>query len=76
MAYLWEIQHRNLVTLLGYCQESGSQILVYEYLPNGSVCNHLYGMNPSEIIWSFDVLSMDANLVYTNLSTGQVHLLN
>ncbi|KAF3456185.1 hypothetical protein FNV43_RR00835 [Rhamnella rubrinervis] len=43
VAYLWEIQHRNLVTLLGYCQESGSQILVYEYLPNGSVCNHLYG---------------------------------
>ncbi|XWS66029.1 hypothetical protein CRYUN_Cryun05aG0165000 [Craigia yunnanensis] len=40
--YLSEIQHRNLVTLLGYCQESGSQMLVYEYLPNGSMCNHLY----------------------------------
>ncbi|MFQ6632650.1 hypothetical protein Gotur_009519 [Gossypium turneri] len=41
--YLSEIQHRNLVTLLGYCQEGGSQMLVYEYLPNGSMCNHLYG---------------------------------
>lgn len=40
--YLSEIQHRNLVTLQGYCQESGSQMLVYEYLPNGSICNHLY----------------------------------
>ncbi|XVF28365.1 hypothetical protein REPUB_Repub15cG0023400 [Reevesia pubescens] len=40
--YLSEIRHRNLVTLLGYCQESGSQMLVYEYLPNGSMCNHLY----------------------------------
>ncbi|MBA0651821.1 hypothetical protein Goklo_019123 [Gossypium klotzschianum] len=40
--YLSEIQHRNLVTLLGYCQEGGSQMLVYEYLPNGSMCNHLY----------------------------------
>ncbi|XP_021295807.1 putative serine/threonine-protein kinase [Herrania umbratica] len=40
--YLSEIQHRNLVTLQGYCQESGSQMLVYEYLPNGSMCNHLY----------------------------------
>ncbi|XP_034684791.1 serine/threonine-protein kinase-like protein ACR4 isoform X2 [Vitis riparia] len=39
---LSEIQHRNLVTLLGYCQESGSQMLVFEYLPNGSMCNHLY----------------------------------
>ncbi|PON80303.1 Tyrosine-protein kinase [Parasponia andersonii] len=42
-ASLSEIRHRNLVTLLGYCQESGSQMLVFEYLPNGSVCNHLYG---------------------------------
>ncbi|TYH56033.1 hypothetical protein ES332_D09G279700v1 [Gossypium tomentosum] len=40
--YLSEIQHRNLVTLLGYCQEGGSQMLVNEYLPNGSMCNHLY----------------------------------
>ncbi|XWS53653.1 hypothetical protein CRYUN_Cryun10bG0019200 [Craigia yunnanensis] len=40
--YLSEIRHRNLVTLLGYCQESGSQMLVYEYLPNGCMCNHLY----------------------------------
>ncbi|XP_022749028.1 probable serine/threonine-protein kinase PBL2 [Durio zibethinus] len=40
--YLSEIRHRNLVTLLGYCQENGSQMLVYEYLPSGSICNHLY----------------------------------
>ncbi|XP_038720319.1 probable serine/threonine-protein kinase PBL15 [Tripterygium wilfordii] len=40
--YLSEIRHRNLVTLLGYCQDSGSQMLVFEYLPNGSICNHLY----------------------------------
>lgn len=42
VTYLSEIRHRNLVTLLGYCQESGSQMLVYEYLSNGSMCNHLY----------------------------------
>lgn len=41
--YLSAIQHRNLVTLLGYCQECGQQILVYEYIPNGSVSVHLYG---------------------------------
>ncbi|MBA0780311.1 hypothetical protein Gotri_004427 [Gossypium trilobum] len=40
--YLSEIRHRNLVTLLGYCQESGSQMLIYECIPNGSICNHLY----------------------------------
>ncbi|XP_060194498.1 probable leucine-rich repeat receptor-like protein kinase At5g49770 isoform X1 [Lycium barbarum] len=41
--YLSSIQHRNLVTLLGYCQENDQQILVYEYIPNGSVSIHLYG---------------------------------
>ncbi|XP_051228023.1 probable serine/threonine-protein kinase PBL22 [Lolium perenne] len=37
-----EIWHRNVVTLIGYCQEGGLQMLVFEYLPNGSVCGHLY----------------------------------
>jgi hypothetical protein len=41
--WLSEIRHRNIVTLIGYCQEGGLQMLVYEYLPNGSVCSHLYG---------------------------------
>ncbi|XP_071711261.1 proline-rich receptor-like protein kinase PERK3 isoform X1 [Rutidosis leptorrhynchoides] len=41
--YLASIQHRNIVTLLGYCQANGQQILVYEYVPNGSVSIHLYG---------------------------------
>ncbi|XP_006645295.1 receptor-like protein kinase ANXUR2 [Oryza brachyantha] len=39
---LSEIWHRNVVTLIGYCQEGGLQMLVFEYLPNGSVCGHLY----------------------------------
>ncbi|KAF2322974.1 hypothetical protein GH714_032570 [Hevea brasiliensis] len=41
--YLSPIQHRNLVTLLGYCQESNEQFLIYEYIPSGSVSSHLYG---------------------------------
>lgn len=41
--YLSSIQHRNIVTLLGYCQDNNQQILVYEYIPNGSVASHLYG---------------------------------
>lgn len=42
--YLSSIRHRNLVSLLGYCQESDVQMLVYEYIPNGSVSTHLYGL--------------------------------
>ncbi|XP_062207984.1 serine/threonine-protein kinase-like protein ACR4 [Phragmites australis] len=41
--YLSSIRHRNLVNLLGYCQENGIQMLVYEYVPNGSVSTHLHG---------------------------------
>ncbi|CAA7405159.1 unnamed protein product [Spirodela intermedia] len=48
--YLSSIRHRNLVSLLGYCQDSGLQMLVYEYVPNGSISAHLYGASqtPSE----------------------------
>ncbi|KAH6769758.1 Protein kinase superfamily protein [Perilla frutescens var. hirtella] len=42
VAYMSAIEHRNLVTLIGYCQERGCQMLVFEYLPNSSICNHLY----------------------------------
>ncbi|OIW20323.1 hypothetical protein TanjilG_08827 [Lupinus angustifolius] len=41
--YLSSIQHRNLVILIGYCQENNLQFLVYEYVPNGSVSSQLYG---------------------------------
>ncbi|KAJ0976199.1 hypothetical protein J5N97_018164 [Dioscorea zingiberensis] len=40
--YLSRISHRNLVSLIGYCQEGGFQMLIFEYLPNGSLSNHLY----------------------------------
>lgn len=45
--YLSEIHHRHLVKILGYGQESGFQMLVFEYLPNGSMRNHLYGIYTS-----------------------------
>ncbi|EPS71437.1 hypothetical protein M569_03323 [Genlisea aurea] len=42
VAYLSRIRHRNLVTLIGYCQDRGSLMLVFEYLPNGSIRSHLH----------------------------------
>ncbi|XP_010921753.1 probable serine/threonine-protein kinase At1g01540 [Elaeis guineensis] len=39
---LSEICHRNLVALIGYCQEGGLQMIVFEHLPNGSISRHLY----------------------------------
>jgi len=37
------IHHRNLVALLGYCQDQGTNILVYEYMHNGTLREHLHG---------------------------------
>uniref|UniRef100_A0A1J3H5V9 non-specific serine/threonine protein kinase n=1 Tax=Noccaea caerulescens TaxID=107243 RepID=A0A1J3H5V9_NOCCA len=34
---LSRLHHRNLVSLLGYCDQKGEQMLVYEFMPNGSL---------------------------------------
>lgn len=37
------LRHRNLVQLIGWCHERGDFLLVYEFMPNGSLDSHLYG---------------------------------
>ncbi|KAG0479109.1 hypothetical protein HPP92_013828 [Vanilla planifolia] len=38
---LSRLHHRNLVSLLGYCDEENEQMLVYEFMDNGSLHDHL-----------------------------------
>uniref|UniRef100_A0A0A0K2P7 Protein kinase domain-containing protein n=1 Tax=Cucumis sativus TaxID=3659 RepID=A0A0A0K2P7_CUCSA len=44
------LRHRNLVQLVGYSHERGHFVLVYEYMPNGSLDSHLFGKK-SRLSW-------------------------
>ncbi|KAG5578900.1 hypothetical protein H5410_049527 [Solanum commersonii] len=40
------LHHPNLVNLVGYCSDGDQRILVYEYMPNGSLEDHLLETSP------------------------------
>ncbi|KAK9733971.1 hypothetical protein RND81_04G104800 [Saponaria officinalis] len=42
IAVLSKVRHRNLVALLGYCVTKEEKIVVYEYMPKGTLGQHLY----------------------------------
>ncbi|KAJ1287649.1 hypothetical protein BS78_02G027100 [Paspalum vaginatum] len=43
IASIGRIRHRNLVQLLGYCRRKDELILVYDYMPNGSLDKYIHG---------------------------------
>ncbi|KAI6668428.1 hypothetical protein NL676_013550, partial [Syzygium grande] len=47
-----QLRHRNIVTLLGYCRRKGELLLVYDYMPNGSLDKHLYNQPKVTLNWS------------------------
>jgi len=40
---LAKLQHRNLVSVVGFCSEGEERILVYEFLGNGSLDKFIFG---------------------------------
>lgn len=40
--YLGQLYHPNLVKLIGYCLEDDHRLLVYEFMPKGSLEHHLF----------------------------------
>lgn len=45
------LRHRNLVQLLGYCRRKGELLLVYDYMPNGSLDKYLYDQPKVTLNW-------------------------
>ncbi|XP_024959584.1 lysM domain receptor-like kinase 3 [Cynara cardunculus var. scolymus] len=51
MKVLTHVHHLNLVRLIGYCVE-GSLFLVYGYIENGNLSQHLHGSGMDPLPWS------------------------
>ncbi|KAJ8752207.1 hypothetical protein K2173_003815 [Erythroxylum novogranatense] len=48
---LSRVHHKNLVSLVGFCFEQGEQMLVYEYMPNGTLRESLSGKSGIQLDW-------------------------
>ncbi|EEF47989.1 serine-threonine protein kinase, plant-type, putative [Ricinus communis] len=42
LTIIHRLRHKNLVRLVGWCYEKGKLLLVYDFMPNGSLEKHLY----------------------------------
>uniref|UniRef100_A0A0D3FV90 non-specific serine/threonine protein kinase n=1 Tax=Oryza barthii TaxID=65489 RepID=A0A0D3FV90_9ORYZ len=43
------LHHQNLVNLVGYCADGDQRLLVYEYMPLGSLEDHLHDLPPDKV---------------------------
>ncbi|XP_027120766.1 L-type lectin-domain containing receptor kinase IV.1-like [Coffea arabica] len=69
------LRHRNLVSLLGYCRRKRELLLVYEFMPNGSLDRFLYSQPKYTLHWSqrFHVIRCVASgLLYLHEEWEQV----
>ncbi|KAI0510050.1 hypothetical protein KFK09_010650 [Dendrobium nobile] len=92
VTFLGVVDHPNLVKLIGYCAEEderGSQrLLIYEYMPNGSVGDHLFARSTAPLSWpmrlrialdaarglSYLHEGMDFQIIFRDLKTSNILL--
>ncbi|KAJ8636685.1 hypothetical protein MRB53_010952 [Persea americana] len=72
---LGRLRHRNLVQLLGYCRRKRELLLVYDFMPNGSLDKFLFDHPKSMLNWSqrFHILKgVASGLLYLHEEWEQV----
>lgn len=57
---LSRVHHKNVVKLLGFCFDRSEQMLVYEYIPNGSLTDGLSGI----YLFQFILISLALIIFY------------
>ncbi|KAF7850204.1 hypothetical protein BT93_L5750 [Corymbia citriodora subsp. variegata] len=50
--FLGQLRHPHLVKLIGYCCEDEHRLLVYEYMPRGSLENQIFRRYSATLPWS------------------------
>lgn len=51
IATIGRLRHRNLVQLLGWCRRRGDLLLVYDFMPNGSLDKYLFDEPKTILTW-------------------------
>ncbi|KAG7600251.1 Leucine-rich repeat [Arabidopsis suecica] len=49
--HLFRIHHKNLITMLGYCNEGDKMAVIYEYMANGNLKQHISENSTTVFSW-------------------------